>query len=766
MLMKKIALLSLIICFSFFQGFAKSDTTKCNWKSYISNFYTWDTCQGNIGKNSINAYIAIKGKTCLKYAWTINNSTLNTGASVINKRITSNGTYTICVKVTDTCNKCDTTLCYTRTISCFSKCNWKAKLPSITSFDTCKGNGGRNSMNAYLAINSRTCLKYQWSVNGNIQNTKNYFINYPITQNGTYNLCVKIIDTCNNCDTTICTTRSFTCFKPCNWKAKSIQLYAFDTCQGNSSLNSINGYVSISNRACLKYIWSVNGTLLSSSNYYLHYPVTKNGTYDLCVKVIDTCNKCDTTICSTRTISCFSGGSSKCNFKARTPYFFAWDTCKGNGGANSVNAYINFQSFYCFKYEWSVNGVKQSTQNFVLNYPVKTNGTYIICVKVIDSCGGCDTVFCASRSVSCFSTCNWKSKLPSINSFDTCKGNGARNSMNAYLAINSRACLKYQWSVNGVTQSTKNYYINYPITKNGNYILCVKITDTCNKCDTTICVTRSFTCFSNCNWKANTPYYFAWDTCRGTGGSNSVNAYISMKNSTCNKYSWTVNGVAAGNTNVMHHGISQNGAYVICVKVTDTCKKCDTTFCTTRSITCFNSCDFKSRTPYFTVWDSCSGSKSNLNGYITFYNRNCMKYEWTLDSQKLGNGSRNISIPITKNGTYTLCVKITDTCFHCDTTLCISKTINCKGLGIAAYDWTQQIEIFPNPANEIFIIKSNAISNVSYSIGDILGKQIVCGKLNAQQQTILSTSDYSNGVYWVRISYKEGDKIIKLIINH
>lgn len=675
--MKKITVFTFIlICFSFFKLEANSDTSKCIWKSAISNFYTWDTCQGNGGKNSLNAYLALKGKTCLKYAWSINGVALSTNNYFFNKKITANGNYAICVKVTDTCNKCDTTLCYTRTISCFSSCNWKAK---------------------------------------------------------------------------------------------SVVLYTFDTCVNNSSSNSINGYLAISSRSCLKYVWSVNGSVVSGSNYYLNYPISKNGTYNLCVKVIDTCNKCDTTLCSVRTISCYSGGSNTCNFKARTPYFFAWDTCKGNAGANSVNAYISFQSFYCLKYQWSVNGVTQSSKTFVMNYPVKANGTYVVCVKVIDSCGNCDTTICSTRTISCFSNCNWKSKSPNITSFDTCKGNGARNSMNAYLAINNRSCLKYQWSVNGVTQSTKNYYINYPITKNGTYVLCIKVTDTCNKCDTTLCTTRTFTCFSNCNWKANTPYFYAWDSCLGTGHSNSLNAYISMKNSNCNKYSWTINGVAAGNTNILNHHITQNGIYNVCVKVTDTCKKCDTTFCSTRSITCFSSCDFKARTPYFSVWDSCVGSKSSINGYITFYNRNCMKYAWTLDSQAIGKGDRLINIPITKNGTHTLCVKVTDTCNHCDTTFCMSRTINCNGLGFNQIASLLTVEIYPNPANEMVIINTEKINlenaTMIYTITDVVGNQINSGRLTLGQNSI-PTSTWSNGIYWINIISNKGDAVYKIIVNH
>ncbi|MDI1234771.1 MAG: T9SS type A sorting domain-containing protein [bacterium] len=550
----------------------------------------------------------------------------------------------------------------------------------------------------------------------------------------------------------------------CNWKASISNFYTWDTCQGNSGINSVNAYIAIKGKTCLKYSWSINGSAINSSSFIIHKRITTNGNYSLCVKITDTCNNCDTTLCYSRSITCFN----TCNWKSKSPSLNNFDTCQGNGGYNSINAYFGINSRTCLKYVWSINGVTQKTKNYYINYPITQNGKYDLCVKVIDTCNFCDTTFCSTRNITCFSICNWKSKSPSITSFDTCKGNGARNSMNAYLGISNRSCLKYQWSVNGITQSTKNYYINYPISKNGIYALCVKVTDTCNHCDTTICTTRTFTCYSACNWKSNA-YFYSWDTCKGTGGVNSVNAYISIKNGTCNKYNWTINGIDAGHGNILHHAITQNGTYNICVKVTDTCKNCDTTYCSIRNITCFSGCDFKARAPYFNVWDSCVGHKSSINGYINFYNRNCMKFDWTLDSQAIGNGSRLVSVPIYKNGSYLLCVKATDTCNHCDTTICVSHIINCNGLGIESNKTLSHIQLYPNPANNLITIQieKNTLNDTpnSYFIYDIIGNLISEGFLNEGNSTLF-TNEWPNGLYLVKVGTVHGDKIIKLIINH
>lgn len=119
----------------------------------------------------------------------------------MNYPIHANGTYTICVKVTDSCNTCDTTYCGTRTISCIkSTCNWKNRSASTNYWDSCNTTNGKYALNGYISFSSKSCFKYQWTVNGAAAGA-HYIMNYPITANEKYVICVKVTDTCNNCDT-------------------------------------------------------------------------------------------------------------------------------------------------------------------------------------------------------------------------------------------------------------------------------------------------------------------------------------------------------------------------------------------------------------------------------------------------------------------------------------------------------------------------------------------------------------------------------------
>lgn len=713
----------------------------------------WDTCQGNSGKNSLNGNISVKG-TCLKYAWSVNGVLKGTSYN-FHYPVTTNGTYVLCVKVTDTCNRCDTTICSTRTISCFgSKCSWSPQKVSFVVWDTCQGNSGANSLNGGISVKG-SCLKYAWSVNGVLKSTS-YNLHYPVTANGTYVLCVKVTDTCNKCDTTICSTRTVNCFgSRCNWSPQNVSFAVWDTCQGSSGRNSLNGNISVKG-SCLKYSWSVNG-VVKSDHYSFHYPVTANGTYVLCVKVTDTCNKCDTTFCSTRTISCFG---NKCSWGPQNVGFAVWDTCQGSGGRNSLNGNISVKGS-CLRYSWSVNGVVKS-DHYSFHYPVTANGTYLLCVKVTDTCNKCDTTFCSTRTISCFgSKCNWGPQNVGFALWDTCQGSKGRNSLNG--SISSKApCLKYAWSVNGVLKG-HNHMLNYPVTANGIYVLCVKVTDTCNKCDTTFCSTRTVSCFgSRCNWGPQNVGFAVWDTCKGSSGRNSLNGNISVKGS-CLKYAWSVNGVVRGNSYNFHYPLTANGTYLLCVKVTDTCNKCDTTFCSTRTISCFKSkCNWGPQNVGFATWDSCQGSVgSSINGSISVKG-SCLKYLWSVNGVVKGN-SYILHYPITTNGSYLLCVKVTDTCNRCDTTFCKTFNINCRLLSTDHITSAEQLKLYPNPADDVLGLDWSG-NDCRYVIISAMGAIMQEGTVTAGNNQ-LKIAELPEGVYFVQVQAGSGLLIRKLVIH-
>lgn len=336
-------------------------------------------------------------------------------------------------------------------------------------------------------------------------------------------------------------------------------------------------------------------------------------------------------------------------------------------------------------------------------------------------------------------------------------------------SVNS--CNVYKFTVNGVTDTCNHLDIKIfksgvtsavgtftssvfyqTFTDTGSYYVRVAIKNKCCGSDTLFYNLVRVTCrpkASTCNWKSRNMYFNVWDSCTGVKNKVSVNGYIGPFNG-CYKYYWSVNGVTVSTARMMSYGITANGTYNVCMKVVDTCSKCDTTFCSSRVITCAKTCSWApKRSAYFSAWDSCTGKthKYSLNGYFGPMN-SCYKYTWTVDGTVVGTG-RMISYPITKNGTYVFCIKATDTCTGCDTMICSSRVITCATAGTDAIGLDAGILIFPNPSDGQLTITC-ASKNASYCIMDSKGSMVKSGLLLHEMSNV-DVSELPRGVYSVSV---------------
>ncbi|MEY4041848.1 MAG: T9SS C-terminal target domain-containing protein [Bacteroidetes bacterium] len=335
----------------------------------------------------------------------------------------------------------------------------------------------------------------------------------------------------------------------------------------------------------------------------------------------------------------------------------------------------------------------------------------------------------------------------------------------------TNSCNVYKFTVNGVTDTCNHLDIKIfksggttaigPFTTavfyqtfadTGSYYVRVSIKNKCCGSDTLFYNLIRVTCkptTSKCNWKSRNMYFSVWDSCAGVKNKVSVNGYIGPFNG-CYKYYWTVNGVSVSTARMMSYGITTNGTYNVCMKVVDTCNQCDTTFCSSRAITCAKTCSWApKRSAYFSAWDSCTGKthKYSLNGYFGPMN-SCYKYTWTVDGVVVGTG-RMISYPITKNGTYVFCIKATDTCTGCDTMICSSRVITCATAGTVNARHDAGIVIFPNPSRDQLTIQCTS-KNATYCIMDSKGSMVKSGQLIHEISSI-DVSELPRGIYSVSV---------------
>lgn len=339
--------------------------------------------------------------SCLKYSWNFGDSTSASGR-VVTHSYTKNGSYTVCLKIQDLCRGCDTTICKTISVSCFS--TTKCKLPTGWSQrDSCPfvRFEGNNPLDSSGKAYSDPCLSYAWSF-GDGTKASGRNASHTYARGGTFTVCLTISDTCKGCDTTICKTVTVSCLAACKlpsgWSFK-------DSCGylGFEGKNPVDASGKPYTDTCLQYSWSFGDSSIASGRLAAH-TYKKTGIYTVCLYIKDLCKGCDTTICKSITISCLGGGSSgkACNFP--TGWSSTSDSCSNRTfeGWNPRDASGKPYIDTCQSYLWSF-GDSSVAKGRIVNHHFKTTGTYTVCLTIIDNCNGCDTSICGSIAIPCFS---------------------------------------------------------------------------------------------------------------------------------------------------------------------------------------------------------------------------------------------------------------------------------------------------------------------------------------------------------------------------
>ena len=114
-----------------------------------------------------------------------------------------------------------------------------------------------------------------------------------------------------------------------------------------------------------------------------------------------------------------------------------------------------------------------------------SNGTYTVCLYLKNKCKNCDTMICKTIVVNCNTTkkCNWNSPDFSYNrsSVDSCMYTFEAKNINNY-------CITYKWYIgdSGNTNIVYGRLVQHKFGSNVVQRVYLKLSDTCNKCDTVI----------------------------------------------------------------------------------------------------------------------------------------------------------------------------------------------------------------------------------------------------------------------------------------
>ena len=141
---------------------------------------------------------------------------------------------------------------------------------------------------------------------------------------------------------------------------------------------------------------------------------------------------------------------------------------------------------------------------------------------------------------------------------------------------------------------------------------------------------------------------------------------------------------------------------------------------------------------YYTDYYSCN-SVAPSNYYSKFYSGDSVRVIWDNTPQPPPNPS-------------------VSTRFY-------GKRISNKTAGVNGVLSSEQIKVFPNPANDVLTIEFSRIINGKLLITDIIGKEIKCEKINSLKAR-MDVSSMNERIYFLQVQCAEGVIVKKIVVQH
>ena len=86
---------------------------------------------------------------------------------------------------------------------------------------------------------------------------------------------------------------------------------------------------------------------------------------------------------------------------------------------------------------------------------------------------------------------------------------------------------------------------------------------------------------------------------------------------------------------------------------------------------------------------------------------------------------------------------------------------------LVVFDQLNKIEIYPNPANDKFIIQGKNLQSVNITITDAAGKIVLLPFSSSSANTIeFDSRNLANGLYYIKTNNDTKPEIFKIVVNH
>lgn len=539
--------------------------------------------------------------------------------------------------------------------------------------------------------------------------------------NGSYAICLTIIDSVNNCSDTFCDS--------------IVIVGANAPCQANFTYSINNGVVTFNNTStgASSYSWDFGDNSPSSTvaNPIHTYPAPGSapGVYDVWLQTFDaTGNQCD----STHAIIIIPG-TGPC----QASFIYTIN--------NGVVAFTNTSLGNTANYFWSFGDGSSS----VAPHPSHqfNNGSYTVCLTVIDSANTCSNTFCDSIVITGSNTVCQAAFTYSIN-------NGVVNFNNTSTGASS-----YSWDFgdNSASSTVVNPVHTYPLP--GIYYVWLQTFDaTGNQCDS---VQASIIIPGNGPCQASFTYSI----------NNGVVAFTNTSTGNTASYFWSFGDGSSSSAPHPSHQFN-NGSYTVCLTIIDSANTCSDTFCDSIVITGGNTpCN-----AYFVVVPDSSNNYSyeiyeqSTGGQLT--------YSWDF-----GDGTTStLQLPThtyTGAGPYYVCLTVTNSLTNCTSTYCdsiattsgaLSVIVKSLAASVQELEIVSSLENYPNPFNGsttiAYELKQDA--PVQLTIVDLIGKTVAIvdaeSKASGKHSINWNADGITPGMYFIHLKVNNKITTRKIII--
>lgn len=453
------------------------------------------------------------------------------------------------------------------------------------------------------------------------------------------------------------------------------------------------------------------------------------GEYDVCVKVVVNDN-CTGAICKTIRVEKGALGGS-CNLDAQWKYEISGKMITAKAWSNATTAAT---------YAWSF-GDNQTGLGNEVRHEFNENGDYEVCLTVTQPSAtatgqSCTEKVCKKITIgSAQNPCDLKADF----TFEL-----SGNNLVAKATSNAGNSGKYLWKISDGT-ALEGTEIKHEFKEKGDYEVCLNVskpaTTVSQPCSVTVCKKLSIiTTNSPCDFDVDFKFELNGNILSALAITNAGNGA---------NYKWKISDGTVLEGQEIKHEFAERGDYNICLNVAKPAitatQVCSKTVCKKVSIGQDTNDDCPLKADFRMI-------KSNTGiGLQAKSNDPEAEYLWKIEGLNVTYSGKDVSIPMTRPGVYTICLTVASRRWECRIQVCKRIVIGRSNGLLSPNPTTDYISFFSPDQN----ITGYFLINASHGI--------VASQKLITKEAWIDVIHLPAGMYFLQVEYEDGTTTIEKI---